>query len=372
MFVDCRTRSDLDVISADVCIVGAGAAGITIARELIGSGLRVCLLEAGGLSLEDSDQGLSNAVNVGLPYSGLNLRGRAFGGSTHYWAGMCAPLSQEDFEERAWLPYSGWPLTLSELTPYYRRAQETCEVGQLDYNATSLSDRGARPLLPLRPSRVESVVYQNSPPTRFGSRYYDELEESEEVTVYLHATLTKMTLDEEGARVRLIEVTSDGGARHTVEAQQFCLAMGGVENARHLLAHTAVNPDGLGNQSGALGLFIEHPHYLPSAYMLLRGWSDLRFYRAHRALTIEEPGAEGAEAVVYGALSLPAEVREREGLVAHACTVSPVDIDEELAFADAELIAPLEALKALMGNLGFMGSRTFTSQGALFFPRVAT
>lgn len=351
MFIDCRMLTNEEVITADICIIGAGAAGITIARELIGSGLSVCLLEAGGLTLEESDQGLSNAVNTGLPYGGLNTRVRAFGGTTHYWAGMCAPLSAEDFEQRSWLPFSGWPITLEELEPFYRQAQETCEVGYLEYDAQVLSARGERPLLPLRSSRVETVVYQNSPPTRFGSRYYEELEASEEIRVYLHATLTKMILNEAGTRVNQLEVSSGAQAQHLVVAQQFCLAMGGIENARHLLAHTEVNPNGLGNRSGTLGMFIEHPHYLPSAYVLLKGRHELKFYKAHRQRTFDDSSSEGRETIVYGALSLPAEIRDREELVAHACTIMPVDLEEEFAFADADLTASREGIKSLMRHL---------------------
>ena len=48
MFVDFRTLGEKSRIEADLCIIGAGAAGITLAREFIGSGIQVCLLESGG------------------------------------------------------------------------------------------------------------------------------------------------------------------------------------------------------------------------------------------------------------------------------------------------------------------------------------
>ena len=139
MFIDCRDLTEPQSLSVDVCIVGAGAAGITLARDLIASGLRVCVLEAGGFTLEDSDQDLSNAVNVGLPYRGLNQRGRAFGGSTYLWAGMCAPLAPEDFEEREWMALSGWSISSVDLDPFYKLAQRTCEVGDSEYDAAALS-----------------------------------------------------------------------------------------------------------------------------------------------------------------------------------------------------------------------------------------
>lgn len=350
MLIDSRTLSEGHDIIADICIIGAGAAGITLARELMGSGLSICLLEAGGQHLDESDQSLSNALNTGLPYDGLNVRGRAFGGTTHYWAGMCAPLAHEDFEQRSWLPQSGWPITREELLPFYRKAQVTCEVGYFEYDPENLSELAALSLLPLRPDRVETVIYQNSPPTRFGPRYVDELDQADDVEVYLHAVLTQIILDEAGDRVVELKVMSASENHHRVIADRFVMAMGGIENARHLLAHRDSIPQGLGNESGTLGLFLEHPHYLPSAYILLKGDQNLGFYRSHRQATQYDDGEGDKEAVVYGALSLPAKVREREEIVAHACTIVPVDLDEELLFTDAETTVALETIRPLLSR----------------------
>ena len=55
MFVDGRTISAGDVLEADVAIVGGGAAGITLAMELDGVGMRVLLVESGGFELETRD-----------------------------------------------------------------------------------------------------------------------------------------------------------------------------------------------------------------------------------------------------------------------------------------------------------------------------
>ena len=49
MIVSAHVRSPDDMDSADICIVGAGAAGITLACELEGSGLKIIVLEAGDL-----------------------------------------------------------------------------------------------------------------------------------------------------------------------------------------------------------------------------------------------------------------------------------------------------------------------------------
>src|SRR5262245_6018531 len=113
MLIDARTLPSGTRIEADVCIVGAGAAGITIARELARSALRVCVLESGGLGPDAATQALYEGENVGLPYYDLDrLRLRLFGGTTNHWTGACRPLDEHDFGARAWVPHSGWPFGL--------------------------------------------------------------------------------------------------------------------------------------------------------------------------------------------------------------------------------------------------------------------
>src|SRR5947208_170584 len=106
-------------LEADLCIIGAGAAGITIAREFIDSPYRVILLESGGVRREPAIQQLYSGINIGQPYQRLDeCRTRRFGGSTNCWGGICTPLNPIDFEKRSWVPWSGWPLDPSELAPY--------------------------------------------------------------------------------------------------------------------------------------------------------------------------------------------------------------------------------------------------------------
>ena len=68
MFVDARSVPTGSVIETEVCIVGAGAAGITLAREFIHSGFRVILLESGGAELEQATQDLYAGSDIGRPY----------------------------------------------------------------------------------------------------------------------------------------------------------------------------------------------------------------------------------------------------------------------------------------------------------------
>jgi choline dehydrogenase-like flavoprotein len=136
MIIDARSLANDHTINTDICIVGAGVAGITLARELATWQFRICILESGGLKAEKETQSLYQGENVGHPYYPLDTaRGRQFGGSSSRWllelgegriGGRLHPLSQIDFDQRDWVPYSGWPFDKTHLDPYYERAQSVC------------------------------------------------------------------------------------------------------------------------------------------------------------------------------------------------------------------------------------------------------
>ena len=67
MIHDARKLPDGEQIEADICVVGAGAAGITIATELAGSDIRVCLLESGEMEYDEKTQSLYAGDDTGYP-----------------------------------------------------------------------------------------------------------------------------------------------------------------------------------------------------------------------------------------------------------------------------------------------------------------
>jgi choline dehydrogenase-like flavoprotein len=106
MFVDALIVPDGSQVEADVCIVGAGAAGITIARELgTASLLRTVVLESGRFAADPATQSLYAGKVEGRQYFPLDSgRTRQFGGTTNEWGGECRPLDALDFERRDWVP----------------------------------------------------------------------------------------------------------------------------------------------------------------------------------------------------------------------------------------------------------------------------
>ena len=142
MLVNAVEIPDSTIIDSDVCIIGAGAAGITLASRLDGTNLRVTVLEGGGLDPDQSSQIQYEGFNVGRNYYDLKAcRLRYLGGTTNHWAGWCRPLAASDFLAKPWVPFSGWPIGLHDVIPYYPSASEACELGPFDFAPTILEKR---------------------------------------------------------------------------------------------------------------------------------------------------------------------------------------------------------------------------------------
>src|SRR6185312_7721737 len=109
----------------DVCIIGSGPAGTTLARRLAAKGLSVGLFEGGAEALTNESQELYQGKTAGQPYYALDAaRLRFFGGSSNHWGGWTRPLDPYDFEAKAHTPLSGWPIAKADLDPYAAEADE--------------------------------------------------------------------------------------------------------------------------------------------------------------------------------------------------------------------------------------------------------
>jgi choline dehydrogenase-like flavoprotein len=282
-------------LTADVCIVGAGPAGITLAQELSRRGLQVLLLESGGRTVEDFSTSLNEGDSVGRPIFRLHeSRLRAFGGTSNHWLDnsyRSRPFDPIDFEQRAGLPHSGWPVRYTDLVGYYQRASEVSGLTGVPFDDEDFGD----PLDPtlrtawrglLRPTVFRIGV--GSPD--FFTRYFGRFERDPNVTVVLHATVVDLELDEHHRTVRSVQVARPDGSRFRASARAVVLAAGGIENPRILLLNQHKRRGGLGNEFGAVGRFFqEHLHLVVGMLRLTdHGWRA-RLASADR----DVPGAPG-------------------------------------------------------------------------------
>jgi len=268
MLVDARTVPANKVIETDVCIVGAGAAGITLAREFIGKPFRVCLLESGGFDFEENTQDLYRGDNAGFHVPLSVARLRYFGGSTNHWGSYCRPLDEIDFETRDWVPHSGWPFKKSELDPYYERAQAVCQLGPYRYDPQYWQTQSKAPL-PLAGNRVVTAIFQmREPALRFGAAYRDEIVKAVNVTTFLRANLLGLETYAGAQAVKRARVGCIEGNHFSVNAKLFILAAGAIENARLLLLSKDAGGKGLGNRNGLVGrFFMSHALCKPGLFL---------------------------------------------------------------------------------------------------------
>lgn len=281
MIIDTRSVPSGTELETDVCIIGAGAAGITLARELSGRSFSVAVLESGGLEHEPATQKLYAGKNVGQKYFDLDgCRTRRFGGSTNCWAGLNLPLDAIDFEKRDWVPHSGWPITRAELDPFYRRAQRQIGLGPFRYDGAFWADKN-HPQLDL--GRLRSQVFQLRA-RRFAADFRKSLENADNVRVYLHANVTDIETTKDGGSVRRVHVSDLQGKKLTLKARVFVLATGGIENPRILLAANKQRSAGLGNEHGLVGrYFMEHPHIDHEGVLVItRPEANVEFFRSRQ------------------------------------------------------------------------------------------
>ncbi|WP_395022548.1 GMC oxidoreductase [Dongia sp.] len=260
MFIDGRTLPAGSVIETDIAIIGAGAVGITLARELRGSSRAVTLIESGGLELEADTQALYEGESGGVEYPLAESRLRFFGGTTNHWGGWCRPLLPLDFEGRDALGIPAWPITRADLDPYYRRAQAICQLGAFDFDDPEPWEArtGLAPIaLPGDDLVTRFFIY--SPPTRFGEVYRDDVAKAANVNTYLNSNVVEILPNEAANRIERLKVATLGGNGFEIRPRLCILAVGGIENARLLLASNSVQAAGLGNGNDLVGrYFMEH------------------------------------------------------------------------------------------------------------------
>lgn len=296
MIIDGRNVPAGSTVDVDLCIVGGGPTGISLALQYINKpGVTVALVESGGREWDDRTQELANAESIGHNYFPMKeTHLRVLGGSTLSYGGICTELSELDFEERSWVPESGWPFSKKELDPYLPGAQKLFEVVEgTEEAAGGDSTEG---------STWEKVLF--SPPTRFGKRYAPDLEKSANVTTYIHSTVTNVELHTDGGHINGVKIACFGGNSYRIAAKHYVLAGGGIEVPRLMLASNDVATAGIANEYDNVGRYFQEHARATDRYLIPNGTE---------ALTAHITGAAGT--LRFSRLGVSEKAQREEGLL---------------------------------------------------------
>lgn len=258
MISDARKASLPDRVEADVIIVGAGAAGITLALALADTALHVIIVEAGGPRFAAAVQGDYRGESVDPPgHSPVDLyRRRVFGGSTTLWGGRCIPFDPIDVEDRPWLNLARWPFGHDEIAAHLPRAMEIAEAGAPEFRA-DVALQGEGPMVDGVASGdvILNRIERFSRPTDFGTRYRARLSQAHNIRLFTHAPVRRILLAQDGT-VAGLEIEA-AGRTIVMAAPRVVIAAGGIETPRLLLTSNDVRPKGLGNEFDLVGRFYQ-------------------------------------------------------------------------------------------------------------------
>lgn len=252
----------------DVCILGSGAAGITLAVRLGRAGKRVALCEGGGLDYEDASQNVYAGSTVGDPYFDLDIaRLRYFGGSTNHWGGYCRSFEPTDFNRGYIGEEYRWPIPHDDIQSYL---PEACEIVEID---PDYRDRLIDEQLGLR-----QVDFKYSAPVYFAEKFGEEIKASKNIDLFLNANFTDL-LGTEG-RIHAVKVQNYAGQELDVRANAVVFAMGGIDNARQLLWMERKHGAAFFGADLPIGRYwMEHPHFTIGE-ALISSWDQANLYFA--------------------------------------------------------------------------------------------
>jgi len=325
MLRDARTLTDGAELTADVCIVGSGPGGLTVAAHLAGSGRSVIVLETGGEEPDPQIQRLAEGDVVGDPLlNPSTIRHRRIGGNANAWCLKMADggigvrhaaLEAHDFERREWIPESGWPFDLDHLRPFYERASVTCGCSARPYDADPW-ERGEAMRWTLDPSIVTSRVFQFGASTSFTQVLRGRIEQDPNSTLLHHATAVEIEVNESGRAAERVRCRQFDGREFTVAATTIVLATGGLANASLLLQSNSRLPNGVGNGNDLVGRYLQdHPLVAGGSMVLARKelWNRSAFYDMRLV--------DGTSAL--GHLSVAAEAQRKDHLLGLSAVFFP-------------------------------------------------
>lgn len=224
-------------VSAQTCVIGAGIAGLFLARRLAMNGHKVVVVESGLANVDIATQELNRIDDrFGRYTRALTGRFRALGGTSTRWGGRLIPISEHEFGDRPYLSQRGWPFPRHELDKYLPEIEKVFKVEDSAYEDDLLNVVDRLKRFP-RGDRDIVSRWAKCPTFRrcnLATTLKRDLHRLPKLQVWLGATVCGFDLDRERGRLRSIEARHPNGRRLTVRADRFVIATGTIEATRLL------------------------------------------------------------------------------------------------------------------------------------------
>jgi len=303
----------------DACVIGSGAAGGVVTKQLCEAGAKVLLLEAGaevqphqfrshcwpydmqfrGFRGEKQALFYPGDVSCSIRYVDSDRisvdRIRVLGGRTLHWNAVVLRYAPPDFEQRSLYGIEeDWPLSYADLEPYYDRIEQMIGVcGQDDHLPILPAGKHYLPPLPFRcseeilkrtcaplnipviPVRKALLTrdYDNRPACHYCGHCMDGCDVSAifstpssmlpkarktgNLTLRKNALAREILTDDQGRARGVSFVDRETKQEEEVRARIVVVCCATIETARLLLnSRSRRYPDGLANSSGAVGRYL--------------------------------------------------------------------------------------------------------------------
>lgn len=297
MNLDPQSIPDQSELTTDVCIIGAGPAGLALAQEMLDSNFDVIVLESGGEEFDLATQDLAEGEMQETPDLYPNIRwqhDRRLGGTAIQWDvkingrqnAHLATFDPVDFKKRDWMPNSGWPIDYDTLHPFYLRALKLWETGIESLDLEPWISEERKPLQ-FKDNLLESKLYMTGSKNLLIEGIGGRIKAAKNMRLIMKANAVELKTNESASEVTAVQVACLDGRRFQVKAKFVVLTQGAYQVPRLLLNSDSVAKNGLGNDSGLVGRYLMDRQFVktgtlfPSKPISAFGLYDLQ----HRGLS---------------------------------------------------------------------------------------
>ncbi|MDR6757021.1 choline dehydrogenase-like flavoprotein [Mycoplana sp. BE70] len=244
-------------LSAELCVVGAGVAGLLLATRLAKNGRKVIVLESGNEYFDEEIHQLNGMDFSSGNYSrALSGRYRGLGGTSSRWGGRIIPLSDCDTGSREHVELPAWPIDISRLDRYGDEIEQALGVARGAYDGVS----GIPVWKPYEPRTQFRLRWAKCPSFRkcnIATLLRRQLESNPNIDIWLGATACEFELNREVGLLRGIVARNFSGKSIIIRADHFVIAAGTIETTRLLLLINRASDDRIFHPSSGLGHYFQ-------------------------------------------------------------------------------------------------------------------